>query len=83
MLWWLSQLTYSQHFGASTQIHDSYCCTYWHFRGSLELAEESAHAQGLWQAGAEPQSSHLYTKHELQSPQTRHFNDCGSSAQYP
>lgn len=63
MLWWLSQLMYSQHFGASTQIHDdSHCCTSWCFRGALELAEEVAHTQALWQGQSEPRSSHLCIK---------------------
>lgn len=83
MLWWLSQLTTGSILGPAprymmtataalsgiSEVHLSWLRSLLLLRGFGE--------------GSEPQSSHLYIKYELQSPQTRHFNDCGSSALYP
>lgn len=81
-----SHLTYRWHIQASTQIHMKVMAAAVALTGISEVNLSWPRSLLMLQGfdrGLSPKSSRVFTKHELQSPQTRHCNACGMSAPCP
>lgn len=86
MLWFRSHLTYRWHIQASTQIHMKVMAAAVALAGVSEVNLSCPRSLLMLQGfdrGLSPKPTRVFTKHELQSPQTRHCNACGLSAPCP